>query len=139
MDIKEIIAAINEMQTEGIIGQYAIGGAVGAILHKIEPDTTYDVDVFVNLKPLPGQLLVSLHPILEHLASRGYQLTAAQLCWERYINLVTLPDANGWNNSSSICQTVSGCVRVKVAVLYLNGSNMHKIDYSMFLKNQIFC
>jgi len=74
MDIKEIIAAINEMQTQGIIGQYAIGGAVGAILHKIEPDTTYDVDVFVNLKPLPGQLLVSLHPILQHLESRGYQL-----------------------------------------------------------------
>jgi len=29
-NIKETIAIVNEMQAEGVIGRYAIGGAVGA-------------------------------------------------------------------------------------------------------------
>ena len=30
MKIQEVIAAINQMQADGVIGKYAIGGAVGA-------------------------------------------------------------------------------------------------------------
>ena len=41
MNIKEAIAIINRMQADGIIGRYAIGGAVGATFY-LEPITTLD-------------------------------------------------------------------------------------------------
>ena len=63
MNIKEIVSTINEMQTAGVIGQYAIGGAVAATFYMDDPDTTDDVDVYIVLNPAPGQLLVSLDPI----------------------------------------------------------------------------
>jgi hypothetical protein len=44
MNIKEIIATINQMQADGVIGRYAIGGAVGAALYRVEVDSTDDVD-----------------------------------------------------------------------------------------------
>ena len=33
MNIKEVIATINQMQADGIIDRYAIGGAVGATFY----------------------------------------------------------------------------------------------------------
>jgi len=76
MNIKETIATINQMQADGVIGLYAIGGAVAAALYRVEVDTTDDVDVYVVLNPLPGQLLVSLDPIHEYLDARGFPLNA---------------------------------------------------------------
>lgn len=52
------------MQADGVIGKYAIGGAVGATFY-LEPAATLDVDVFVI-----GTLL-SLAPIYEYLKARG--------------------------------------------------------------------
>jgi hypothetical protein len=76
MNIKETIAIINQMQADGVIGRYAIGGAVGAALYRVEVDSTDDVDVYVLLNPLPGRLLVSLDPIYEYLEARGCRLDA---------------------------------------------------------------
>lgn len=58
------------MQADGIIGKYAIGGAVGATLY-IEPAATIDLDIFVMLPTVSGGLLLSLAPIYEYLTSRG--------------------------------------------------------------------
>ena len=44
--MKETLDLINQMQADGVIGKYAIGGAVGAMLY-LEPAATLDVDVFV--------------------------------------------------------------------------------------------
>ena len=46
MNIKDTIAGINQMQADGVIERYAIGGAVGATFY-LEPAATVDVDVFV--------------------------------------------------------------------------------------------
>jgi hypothetical protein len=54
--VEKIFAVINQMETDGVIGRYAIGGAVGAIFW-IEPITTKDVDVFVTLATAPGVLV----------------------------------------------------------------------------------
>ena len=54
--MKATIQAINQMQTDGVIGKYAIGGAVGATLY-LEPAATLDVDIFVTLPTIPGSLL----------------------------------------------------------------------------------
>jgi hypothetical protein len=40
--------AINQMVADGVIEDYAIGGATAAFFY-IEPDTTYDVDIFCVL------------------------------------------------------------------------------------------
>ncbi len=67
--MKETLELINQMQADGVIGKYAIGGAVGATFY-LAPAATADLDLFVIL---PGQtgLLVSLSPIYEYLKSRG--------------------------------------------------------------------
>ncbi len=59
------------MEVDGVIGRYAIGGAVGSIFW-LEPITTKDLDVFVILPTSAGGLLLSLGPIYEYLIARGY-------------------------------------------------------------------
>ena len=70
MKIQEVITAINQMQADGIIGQYAIGGAVGATFY-LEPVATLDVDIFVSFRADPGSLLLSPAPIFDYLKARG--------------------------------------------------------------------
>jgi hypothetical protein len=66
VSIKNTIAAINQMQADGVIQRYAIGGAVGATFY-LEPAATLDVDVFVSFQPEAGSLLVSPQPIFDYL------------------------------------------------------------------------
>jgi hypothetical protein len=47
VNIRQVIATISQMQADGVIERYAIGGAVGATFY-IEPIATLDVDVFSN-------------------------------------------------------------------------------------------
>ncbi len=73
--MKETFELINQMQADGVIGKYAIGGAVGATFY-LEPSATLDVDIFVTLRTDPGGLLVSLAPIYDYLKSRGCEVEA---------------------------------------------------------------
>jgi hypothetical protein len=68
--VKTTLETINRMQADGVIGEYAIGGAVGATIY-LEPAATLDVDVFVVLPTAPGGLLLSLAPLYEYLKARG--------------------------------------------------------------------
>ena len=67
--MKETLELLNRMQADGIIGRYAIGGAVGATRY-LEPAATMDVDVFIAL-PSGAQALVSLRPVYEYLTAHG--------------------------------------------------------------------
>lgn len=58
------------MQQDGVIGKYAIGGAVGAIFY-LETFYTADLDIFVTLPTAPGGALLSLSPIYEYLKEKG--------------------------------------------------------------------
>lgn len=71
--MKQILALVNRMQTDGVIERYAIGGAVGATFY-LEPIATLDVDIFVAFRPEPGRLLASPVPIIEYLQARGCTL-----------------------------------------------------------------
>ena len=51
--IKEVIAVVNQMQADGVIERYAVGGAVGATFY-LEPVATLDVDIFTAFKPHRG-------------------------------------------------------------------------------------
>jgi len=45
--IEEVIRTVNQMKADGVIANYAIGGAVGATFY-LEPVSTLDVDIFVE-------------------------------------------------------------------------------------------
>jgi len=64
------LKVLNELERDGVISRYAIGGAVGAIFY-MEPFLTYDLDVFVLLPQTAGGLL-TLSPIYEELKRRGF-------------------------------------------------------------------
>jgi hypothetical protein len=68
--VKVTIESVNQMQAAGVIGKYAIGGAVGATFY-VEPAATLDVDIFVTLPTAPGGSLLSLSPIYDYLKARG--------------------------------------------------------------------
>ena len=68
--MKRIFELINKMQAAGIIGKYAVGGAVGATFY-LEPSATLDVDIFVALPMEPGQTLLSVSPLYAFLESCG--------------------------------------------------------------------
>ena len=72
MQIQEAIKTINQMQADGVIDGYAIGGAVGATFY-LEPVATMDIDVFVAFKPVVGSKLISLQPIFDYLKTRGFR------------------------------------------------------------------
>jgi hypothetical protein len=68
--VKETLKIINEMQADGVIGKYAIGGAVGATMY-LEPAATLDVDIFALIPASSESPLLSLTPIYDYLKARG--------------------------------------------------------------------
>ncbi len=72
MALEQIFPVLNRMEADGVIGRYAIGGAVGAIFW-LEPFHTKDLDVFVALPTSEGGTLLTLSPIYEYLLARGYR------------------------------------------------------------------
>jgi len=70
VNIRNTIAAINQMQADGIVERYAIGGAVGATFY-LEPVATLDVDVFLTFRPEAGSLLASPQPLFDYLKAHG--------------------------------------------------------------------
>ena len=67
--LKATLELINQMQADGVITKYAIGGAVGATFY-LAPAATVDLDLFIILPGATGSL-VSLSSIYEYLKSRG--------------------------------------------------------------------
>jgi hypothetical protein len=73
MGMKQTLDVINRMEADGIIGRYAIAGAVAAYNY-VEPTVTEDVDILIAFdsgrRPQTG--LITLGPILSHLKDEGY-------------------------------------------------------------------
>ena len=70
MKILEVIHVVNQMVADDVIERYAIGGAVGATFY-LEPVSTLDVDIFIELHATPGSALLTLDPIFSYLRERG--------------------------------------------------------------------
>ena len=73
MKIKEVIRTVNQMKADGIVANYAIGGAVGATFY-LEPVSTLDVDIFIDVHAMAGSSIISLDPILSYLRERGCKM-----------------------------------------------------------------
>ena len=65
------LRVINQLETERLIGGYAIGGSFSLIFYG-EAFTTDDVDIFCHITQGKGSLLVSLSPIYERLNELGF-------------------------------------------------------------------
>ena len=68
--MEKTIEVINRLEAEGLIGRYAIGGAMAAIFY-VEPFTTYDLDIFFATG-MSGSLS-TLTPVYEYLTAAGYE------------------------------------------------------------------
>lgn len=69
--MKETFKVINRMVEDGLIENYAVGGAIGAMFY-VEAFATEDIDIFVMMPTAANSLLVSLDPYAAYLAERGY-------------------------------------------------------------------
>ncbi len=76
--MKATLELINRMESDAVIGKYAIGGAVGATFY-LEPLATADVDVFVALPTPAGSSLLSLAPIYNYLTARGCRVEGERI------------------------------------------------------------
>jgi hypothetical protein len=76
--MKATLEMINQMQADGVIGRYAIGGAVGAIFY-LETFYTADLDIFVTLPRISGSSLLSLSPIYEYLTTQGCRVEGERI------------------------------------------------------------
>lgn len=71
--MKRTLQVVNELEKDGIIQGYAVGGAT-ALLFYAEPALTFDIDIFVFLPSSEkASALIDIAPLYKHLESRGYR------------------------------------------------------------------
>jgi len=70
--MKNTIALINELKEQGLIRDYAIGGAIG-VLKWVEPFFTRDLDIFIIPIAETKEGLINLSAIYEYLKKKGCQ------------------------------------------------------------------
>jgi hypothetical protein len=70
----QTLNVLNQMAADGIIETYAIGGAVAAFYY-VEASSTDDLDILVSfgLRELRSSGLITLKPISDYLAAKGYR------------------------------------------------------------------
>lgn len=83
--MKKTIEVINEIKREGLIKDYAIGGAIG-VLKWTEPFFTRDLDIFIAIENGTNQKIIVLSPIYEYLKKHGYNEWVGQ-----WIIIETIP------------------------------------------------
>jgi hypothetical protein len=89
--MEEALRALNRLVADGVIGGYAIGGAVGAAFY-IKAAQTEDLDAFVFL-PASASGLISLSPIYEALNALGGVIEREYVRFGNW-PVQILPDAN---------------------------------------------
>lgn len=69
--MEKTLQVINRMVADGVIKQYAIGGAIAAIFY-IEPINTNDLDIFFSTTSSASDLAI-LEPLYDYLSTLGYK------------------------------------------------------------------
>jgi hypothetical protein len=75
--MERILQLLNEMESQGLIRRYAIGGGM-AVMFYAEPVLTQDIDIFVLLPPTDEPIIV-LTPLHDFFRQRGYQFRGLHL------------------------------------------------------------
>jgi hypothetical protein len=76
--LADVFRVLNRMRDEGVVAQYAVGGAT-AVLFYAEPTRTYDLDVFVTLEAVGKDVLAPLSRVYEWARGQGFGLQAEHL------------------------------------------------------------
>jgi hypothetical protein len=71
LNMKRALKVVNSLEKEGVIGRYAIGGAMAAVFFT-EPVSTFDLDIFIHFSIAPSGL-ISIPSLYDALARRGYR------------------------------------------------------------------
>jgi hypothetical protein len=69
--LADVFETLNEMKAEGVIVEYAIGGAMAALFYA-EVTRTYDIDVFARYAPQAGRIL-DLTGVYAWTEARGFE------------------------------------------------------------------
>jgi len=72
--LSDCFRELNALKEEGILAEYAIGGAM-AMVFWAEPTVTFDLDVFIFL-PGEERLIVTLEPLYLRLRAKGFEPSA---------------------------------------------------------------
>lgn len=81
-DIEKTIAVINQMTADGVIENYALGGATAVIFYT-EPIATQDIDVFVHVGNTES-VLMQFQPLFDYLTRRGYEIKGEHIYIEGF-------------------------------------------------------
>ena len=73
--IGQVIAVLNDLRAKKIINEFAIGGAVAAVLHN-EPISTIDLDIFFFLAEKDDRPILSLSAIYDYAKKNGFAFDA---------------------------------------------------------------
>jgi len=68
--LKKVFEVMNDLVAQGLIQDYALGGAMAAMRYT-EPFTTNDADIF--FVPVTGDLTAGIPAIYDYLKKQGYQ------------------------------------------------------------------
>ena len=79
--LADVFRVLNRMHDEGVVAQYAVGGAT-AVLFYAEPTRTYDLDVFVTLEAVGNDALAPLSRVYKWARGQGFGLQAEHLLIE---------------------------------------------------------
>lgn len=101
--LETVLGHVNDVRARGLIGEYAIGGAM-AFVYWAEPFETKDLDIFAIL-PTNDSGLVDLSAIWQHLTTGG-ALTEGQFIRVGRLLLDFVP-ANDALDEEAIAQAVS--------------------------------
>lgn len=143
-DTQAALKFINEMQDEGVIGNYAIGGAIGAAFY-IEPTTTYDIDIFISFRNIPGSSFASLD-YYSYLLARGYKPEGEHIMIEGWqVQFLPADDALYSEALAQAVETEVGDVKTRVmkaehlmAIALKTGRRKDLIRVEQFVEHNVY-
>jgi hypothetical protein len=75
--LADVFQTLNEMKADGVITDYAIGGALAALFYA-EVTSTYDIDVFALIPSQSGPI-IDLSPLYHWARKRGFEAEGEHL------------------------------------------------------------
>jgi hypothetical protein len=140
--MKETLKLLNRMVRDGVISQYAIGGAVAAIYY-LEPFDTADLDIFIQVEAPENELRI-LAPIYEYLREAGHK-PRGEFVYIEGLPVQFLPVFNPLTEEAVLeANTISfGRVRTRlmraehlVAIMLDTGRTKDYLRIAMFLEHK---
>jgi len=78
--MERILQLLNEMEAQGLILRYAIGGGMAVVFYA-ETILTEDVDILVLMPPTDSPVII-LTPLYDFFRDRGYQVLGLRVDFE---------------------------------------------------------